>query len=65
MPVLCRRPGEEIVIDGDIRIEVVQVRGNRTRLGVRAPSDVRVDRKEVRERRSEEPFQERSQADGR
>jgi carbon storage regulator len=51
MLVLTRRPGEEIVIDGKIRITIVSVKGDRIRLGIDAPLSVAVDRKEVHERR--------------
>ncbi len=51
MLVLTRREGEEIIIDGNIRITVVEVQGNRVRLGVAAPPDVTVDRAEVHQRR--------------
>jgi len=51
MLVLTRRIGEEIVIDGAIRVIVLDVRGDRIRLGVSAPVSVRVDRQEVHERR--------------
>jgi carbon storage regulator len=51
MLVLTRRVGEEIVIDGRIRIVVVEVNWNRVRLGICAPPSVNVDRKEVHERR--------------
>jgi len=53
MLVLTRCLGETIVIDGDIRITVVAVKGDRVRIGVTAPKDVTVDRQEVHERRSE------------
>jgi carbon storage regulator len=53
MLVLTRRVGEEIVIDGDIRITVTAVQGERVRIGVTAPASVRVDRREVHARRSE------------
>jgi carbon storage regulator len=53
MLVLTRRLGETIVIDGDISIAVVGVKGDRIRLGITAPKDVPVDRQEVYERRSE------------
>jgi carbon storage regulator len=53
MLVLTRRLGETIVIDGDISITVVGVKGDRIRLGVSAPKDVPVDRQEVHERRSQ------------
>ena len=53
MLVLTRRVGEQIVIDGDIRITVTAVEGHKVRIGIRAPEYVRVDRKEVSERRAE------------
>jgi carbon storage regulator len=53
MLVLSRRLGEEIVIDGDIRLTVVAVHGDRVRLGITAPPEVKVDRAEVHERRME------------
>jgi len=54
MLVLSRRIGEEIVISGDIRITVVEVKGGRIRLGVTAPPDVTVDRREIAERRAQQ-----------
>jgi carbon storage regulator len=51
--VLSRRVGEEIVIDGSIRVVIVAVQGNKVRLGVEAPPHVPVDRQEIHERRSE------------
>jgi carbon storage regulator len=53
MLVLSRRVGETLVIDQDIEVTVVAVQGDRVRLGIAAPADVRVDRKEVHERRVE------------
>ena len=53
MLVLSRRLGEEIVIDGNIRVTVVAVKGDRVRLGIAAPPSVPVDRQEVRDRRAE------------
>jgi len=51
MLVLTRKVGEEIVIGDDIRIKVVQIRGGNVRIGVVAPEEVTVDRKEVHEKR--------------
>ena len=53
MLVLMRRIGETIVIDGDIHVTVVEVKGDRVRLGITAPSSVPVDRQEVHERRAQ------------
>lgn len=51
MLVLSRRLGESIVIAGEICVTVVSIKGDKIRLGVKAPSDVPVDRLEVHERR--------------
>ena len=48
MLVLSRKKNETIVIDGNIEIEVLQVKGNSIRLGVKAPRDVRVLRGELK-----------------
>ena len=51
MLLLSRRVGEKIIIAGDICITVVEVNGERVRVGVTAPKSVRVDRDEVHRRR--------------
>jgi carbon storage regulator len=51
MLVLTRRLGETIVIDNAVRVTVLEVKGDRVRLGIAAPPDVVVDRQEVHERR--------------
>ena len=47
MLVLSRKLNEEIVIAGDIRVRVLELRRGRVRLGVSAPADVTVDRAEI------------------
>ena len=47
MLVLSRKRDERIVIGGNIVITVVEVRGDKVRLGIEAPSDVPVHRQEV------------------
>lgn len=47
MLVLSRKAHEAIVIDDRIVIEVLAVKGNRIRVGIRAPADVRVRRGEL------------------
>lgn len=51
MLILMRRTGETIRIGDDVVVKVVSLDGNRVRLGVRAPKDVRVDRLEVAEKK--------------
>ena len=47
MLVLSRHKGEEIKISHDITVTVVEVRGDKVRLGVEAPEGVSVHRQEV------------------
>jgi carbon storage regulator len=47
MLILTRKAGETIVIGDDIEISVVAIAGGKVRIGVRAPKDVTVHRKEV------------------
>jgi carbon storage regulator len=53
MLILTRRIDEQIVIDGNIRVMVVAVKGDNVRLGITAPPSITVDRSEVHERRGE------------
>ncbi len=50
MLVLTRKVGSSIVIDGQIKIQVVQVKGRQVRLGISAPRETKVHREEVQER---------------
>lgn len=48
MLVLSRKKNEQIIIgDGEIVIAVVEIRGNKVRLGIEAPKELPVHRKEV------------------
>lgn len=49
MLVLSRHKNESIVINNDIVITVVDIRGDKVRLGVEAPKEVPVHRREVYE----------------
>ncbi|NLS96146.1 MAG: carbon storage regulator CsrA [Planctomycetaceae bacterium] len=49
MLVLSRKTNETIVIRDDIVITVVEIRGDKVRLGIDAPKDVPVHRREVYE----------------
>lgn len=51
MLVLSRHRGETIRINDDIIITLVDIRGDRARIGVDAPAHIRVDRQEVWEQR--------------
>ena len=47
MLVLSRKKNESIVINDDITIVVVEIRGDKVRLGVEAPKECPVHRREV------------------
>jgi carbon storage regulator len=47
MLVLTRKRGEEIVIDGCIRIRVLEIKGGKVRLGIDAPGSMSVLRREL------------------
>ena len=53
MLVLTRKVGEVVIIDGCITVTVVSVDGNKIRLGITAPPEVRIDREEVHRQRME------------
>jgi carbon storage regulator len=49
MLVLSRKRDEKIVINQDVVITVVEIRGDKVRLGIEAPAHVPVHRREVYE----------------
>ena len=54
MLVLSRYLYESILIGDDIKVTVMDIRGDKIRLGIEAPDGVSVDRQEVRERKRRE-----------
>jgi len=50
MLVLSRKKNESIVIRDDIIVTVVEIRGETVRLGIEAPKEVTVHRREVYEK---------------
>lgn len=49
MLVLSRSKSESIIIGDDIEVVVVNINGNRVRLGITAPKEVSVHRREIYE----------------
>jgi carbon storage regulator len=49
MLVLSRQKDESIIIGDDVEITIVDVRGDKVRLGINAPKSISVHRKEVYE----------------
>jgi carbon storage regulator len=50
MLVLSRNTGEVLCVGDDVKITVLSVKGSQVRFGINAPTEVRVDRAEVRRR---------------
>jgi carbon storage regulator len=47
MLVLTRRPGQSVYIGDDVKITLVEIKGNQVRIGVEAPPSVRIFREEI------------------
>ena len=50
MLVLSRKKGQRVVIGKDIHVTVLEVRGERVKLGFECPAEVPVHRQEISER---------------
>ena len=57
MLVLTRKQNEQIVIDENIVVTVVRIRGDKVRFGIEAPKEVPVHRREVYEAMKREQLQ--------
>ncbi len=49
MLILARRLNEKIIIGDDIKVSVVDIRGDQVKLGIEAPRSVKVYRQEIYE----------------
>ena len=47
MLALTRKKGESIVVNNDIEISILELRGDQVKIGISAPKEVPVYRKEV------------------
>lgn len=47
MLALTRKRGESLVINNNIEVTVLEIRGDQIKLGIQAPKDVPIYRKEV------------------
>lgn len=54
MLILTRNRGENIVINEDIYVKILGVKGHQVRIGIEAPKDVLVHREEIHLRIKEE-----------
>lgn len=63
MLVLSRKKGESIVIGEEVTLTVVEIRGDKVRLGIEAPKDVTIHRQEVADAIAKALMGESNQAD--
>jgi len=54
MLILARKTGEAIVINDNIKITIIEMKGGQVKLGIEAPLDVTIHREEVLNRIIEE-----------
>jgi carbon storage regulator len=47
MLILTRRVGESLIINDDIVINILGVKGNQIRIGIKAPKEIPVHREEI------------------
>ncbi len=47
MLALSRKTGESIVIDNDIEVTILEIKGDQIKLGIKAPKSIPVYRKEI------------------
>jgi len=50
MLILTRRLGEKLIIGEDVTVTILGVKGCQVRIGIDAPSDVRINREEIYKR---------------
>ncbi len=51
MLVLSRKMSETIIIGREVEVTVLSIRGDKVRLGIVAPKEIQVDRREVHEKK--------------
>ena len=61
MLVLSRQKDESIIIGDDVEITIVDIRGDKVRLGITAPKSITVHRREVYEAIQREKAQKQSE----
>ncbi len=53
MLILTRRIGESLIIGDDVTITILAIKGNQIRIGIDAPKNISVHRKEIKQKINE------------
>ena len=54
MLILTRKKNESIIIDGNIEIKIIELEDGKVRIGIEAPKEIEILRKEIYDRVQEE-----------
>lgn len=48
MLILSRKPGETLIINNEIEVKIIDISGDKVKIGIEAPKDVKILRQELR-----------------
>jgi carbon storage regulator len=54
MLILTRRLNESLIINDDIKVTVLSIKGNQVKIGIDAPKEVEIHREEIHQRIKDE-----------
>lgn len=54
MLILTRKKNESIIIDGNIEVKIIELEDGKVRIGIEAPKEIEILRKEIYDRVQEE-----------
>ncbi len=47
MLILSRKPGETLIINNEIEVKIIEINGDKVKIGIEAPKDVKILRQEL------------------